>query len=94
MTGEVTPGGMRLVFGILSVEDLAIALDVTAETLETWRGKGRGPRFAKLGRAVFYRIDDVTAWISDQVVDPAWEDKSGPQILGAVPNTGVPTPTA
>ena len=32
-------------------------------TLQKWRVEGRGPRFLKVGRRVFYRRSDIEAWL-------------------------------
>jgi len=32
---------------------------VTASTLMTWRSRGTGPRFVKIGGRVLYRLSDV-----------------------------------
>jgi hypothetical protein len=46
-------------------------LHQTAGTLATWRSQRRGPAFVKLGRRVFYRRDDLHAYIAEQRRDPA-----------------------
>lgn len=33
-------------------------------TLQWWRTKGRGPRYIKLGRKVYYRRSDLEAFIN------------------------------
>jgi len=40
-------------------------------TLATWRCRGRGPRFVKLGGGVLYRPEDIEAFISANVRDPS-----------------------
>ncbi len=35
---------------------------VTSATLATWRSRGNGPRFVKVGGRVLYRQSDVMAW--------------------------------
>ncbi len=37
-------------------------------TLEKLRCTGRGPRFAKIGRAVRYRVADLDDWVASHVV--------------------------
>ena len=32
-------------------------------TLQKWRVEGRGPRFLKVGRRVFYRRCDIEEWL-------------------------------
>lgn len=35
---------------------------VASATLATWRSRGNGPRFVKVGGRVLYRTADVIAW--------------------------------
>jgi predicted DNA-binding transcriptional regulator AlpA len=35
-------------------------------TLRTWRVKGTGPRYYKIGGKVLYRANDLEAWIERQ----------------------------
>ena len=43
---------------------------IAPETLDTWRSRGRGPKYVKIGGKVFYRISDLDAFIAANVVDP------------------------
>jgi len=36
---------------------------LSPKTLQAWRVSGRGPRFVKLGRRVFYRASDLIRFI-------------------------------
>jgi len=38
--------------------------NVSLATLSTWRCRGGGPRFVKLGKRVAYRRADLEAWIN------------------------------
>jgi predicted DNA-binding transcriptional regulator AlpA len=62
---EQHPRGEQLrdLFQLLSPADLSALIGVDERTLGVWRAQRRGPDFVKLGRAVFYRRADVTAWI-------------------------------
>ncbi len=51
--------------------DTARELKLKEQTLAVWRSQGRGPKFYKVGRSVFYRRSDISAWLGDQVRDPA-----------------------
>jgi len=44
---------------LLSEEELATRWKITPITLSHWRWSGRGPRFVKIGRHIFYRPKDV-----------------------------------
>jgi excisionase family DNA binding protein len=46
----------------LTEKQAARLLSVSHRTLQTWRRKGAGPCFVKLGRAVRYRQHDLFAW--------------------------------
>lgn len=54
---------------LLTPEDLSWALEVNAHTLAVWRAKGVGPAYVKLGRQVFYQLDDVYDWIRKSRVE-------------------------
>jgi Helix-turn-helix domain len=53
---------LRDAFGLLSPADLESLLGVDERTLGVWRGDGKGPACVRLGRAIFYRREDVAAW--------------------------------
>jgi hypothetical protein len=38
---------------------------VSKSTLAMWRYEGRGPRYRKAGRIIFYALDEVEAWIDE-----------------------------
>lgn len=40
----------------LNVSEAAFYLGVSESTLNTWRTRGKGPRYVRLGRKVLYRI--------------------------------------
>ena len=37
-----------------------------ASTLAYWRQRGEGPPYAKVGKRVLYRREDVEAWLEEQ----------------------------
>lgn len=41
--------------------------DVPVNTQNDWRSKGRGPKFLKVGRTVYYPREDVLAWLKSRV---------------------------
>ena len=47
----------------------AEVLGLRPGTLEVWRSYGRGPRFKKIGRKVFYEIDDLETFANSRVVE-------------------------
>lgn len=50
----------------LTRDEVADRLRVPKSTLAMWATNGVGPRFAKFGRHVRYRIADVEAWEDQQ----------------------------
>ena len=47
--------------------ELAKRLRMAESTVEGWAVQGKGPRFAKFGRHVRYRLSDVIAWEEAQL---------------------------
>ena len=38
---------------------------LSPKTLANLRSQGRGPRYYKRGRKVFYRVEDIERWLTD-----------------------------
>lgn len=57
-------------------EEITDVLHIPTNTLNDWRGKGKGPRFVKLGRSVYYRRDDVLAYLQSQVFSSTAEART------------------
>lgn len=53
----------------LGVEDLAEELGVPVRTVYAWNHAKTGPRFARFGKYVRYRRDDVERWIETRLID-------------------------
>ena len=49
---------------VLNAGQVAERLGLSASTLAKMRLSGDGPAYAKLGRRVVYRPDDIDAWIA------------------------------
>lgn len=41
-------------------------LQIPYQTIANWGSEGKGPRFAKFGRHVRYRLDQLEAWEEQQ----------------------------
>ena len=52
----------------LTRDELAERLQVPAKTLAQWASAGTGPRYARFGKHVRYRLTDVIAWERGQMV--------------------------
>jgi len=55
----------------LSETEAAGLLGLTVKTLATWRSKGLGPPYRKIGRRVEYTDTDFDEWRQAQRCDPA-----------------------
>jgi len=49
---------------LLTESEAAALASLSVRTLQTWRVRGGGPQFAKLGGSVRYRRADIDAWIN------------------------------
>lgn len=54
----------------LTAAQVADRLQVPVDTLRKWREVGKGPRYARIGRHVRYRLADVDAWAEALTVTP------------------------
>lgn len=50
----------------LTTEQVSEYLTVPVSTLYQWRSRGRGPRAAKVGRHLRWKLADVDRWVDDQ----------------------------
>jgi predicted DNA-binding transcriptional regulator AlpA len=53
----------------LSRQELAERYGLPVKTPAEWACKGTGPRYAKFGKHVRYRLSDVMSWESEQFAD-------------------------
>jgi predicted DNA-binding transcriptional regulator AlpA len=53
----------------ISRQELAERYGVPVKTPAEWASKGTGPRYAKFGRHVRYRLGDVIAWEQTRLAD-------------------------
>jgi hypothetical protein len=53
-----------------SSEETARICHVMPQTMVMWRYQGRGPRYVKIGRSVFYRESAIRTWLKAQERDP------------------------
>lgn len=61
---------------LLTEREAASLASLSVRTLQTWRVRGGGPQFAKLGGAVRYRRRDIEAWIAARLVRTTGEAQS------------------
>jgi excisionase family DNA binding protein len=60
---------------LLREGDAASLLNLSTRTLQDWRVRGGGPKFRKLGRSVRYRLEDVQAYVNENVHQSTSEKK-------------------
>lgn len=56
---------------ILNTEEAAAFTGLSRGTLVTFRCRGKGPRFTRLGRSVRYKVADLEAYIEAGMVETA-----------------------
>jgi hypothetical protein len=52
--------------------EAAPRLSVSPATLNSWRCRGKGPHYVKLGGKIFYRQADIDDFIAKSVIDPTY----------------------
>lgn len=50
---------------VMTTDELARYLNVSSQTIRTWRMKNQGPRWVTAGRAIRYLESDVTDWLNE-----------------------------
>jgi len=62
---------------LVNEKQSAEILSLSIKTLQGWRWRGEGPRFLKLGRAVRYRREDLTAYLDESLRSSTSERAGG-----------------
>ena len=57
---------VRTELGLFTDHQFAKSMGVTTLTTATWRKAGSGPDYVKAGKRIFYRKEDILAWIKTQ----------------------------
>lgn len=66
VTETPNPATRRLLGDLLTRAELAAELDVTPRCLELWAVRRIGPPSIKIGRRIYYSIDEVRRWIASK----------------------------
>ena len=61
---EATALRLRHGIGLLTEQELGAMLGASEHTLQGWRVAGTGPRYAKLGKSVFYTLHEIVEWVA------------------------------
>ena len=59
---------------LLSTRQAAELLNLSPRTLEHYRLRGGGPKYAKVGKQVRYRPEDLRAWIEERLYSHTTEE--------------------
>jgi len=59
--------------GFLNERQVGELTSMSLSTLRQWRFCGKGPKYHKVGRAVRYKIQDVSDWMNERAVQP-WNE--------------------
>ena len=51
---------------LLTTVEAAAFVRLSRRTLEDYRTKGTGPTYRRLGKKIYYRPEDLNAWIDDR----------------------------
>ncbi|WP_082949694.1 helix-turn-helix domain-containing protein [Mycobacterium sp. ACS4331] len=51
---------------LMTLTDLCKELGISESTAYYWRQVGKGPKGARIGKALRYRRSDVEAWLDEQ----------------------------
>jgi len=54
--------------GIITEAEFAEAIGVRVETLATWRTERRGPDYVKFGKSVFYCVDHIQRYATENAI--------------------------
>lgn len=54
----------------INEKDAARFLGLCVQTLRNWRGLGKGPKYAKIGRCVRYQLSDLKAYAEARTTNP------------------------
>ncbi len=63
--------GRGVLDGFLDRWEVARELRVGVRTLDRWRGEGLGPPFIRLGRRIYYSVDQLRRWLAELQQRPA-----------------------
>jgi excisionase family DNA binding protein len=61
---SATAPTLSLVDGVLTLSELCVQLQVSAQTIYDLRSQGRGPRGFRVGRELRFRISEIDDWLT------------------------------
>ena len=73
------PQRQKVLDGYLNEDEQAAELRVVKRTLRSWRQKGEGGPYLKIGKQVFYPIAGTAAWLKANEKNPVRSAKKAKQ---------------
>jgi hypothetical protein len=67
-TGDDVPVVAAPLKRSLTQEDVAAEYGIPAKTLEDWRAAGKGPRYSKPGKRIYYLREDIETFLRESAV--------------------------
>jgi excisionase family DNA binding protein len=64
---------------LMTEKEAAAYLKLSANTLPSWRCRGQGPAYIKLGRSVRYRKSALDQYLEEQTVETGEEHRNEAQ---------------
>ena len=58
------------VFRFVDEKKAATILDISVQTLRSWRLMRKGPAYFKMGRSVRYKVADLNTYADERRIDP------------------------
>lgn len=59
----------QAMLGLYSPKEIAELFGFDTRTMAIWRSKKVGPRYTKLGKNVYYRLDDIHSWVQENIYE-------------------------
>jgi hypothetical protein len=69
------PQTRKVLDGYLNEDEQAAEFGVVKRTLRSWRQKGEGGPYVKIGKQIFYPIAETAAWLRANVRTPVRSGK-------------------
>ena len=67
---NVTLGAFYMTI-LYTTKQAAEFLNFKVQTIEQWRAQGKGPKYAKLGKEVRYKLGDLETYLEENSIDPS-----------------------
>jgi predicted DNA-binding transcriptional regulator AlpA len=86
-TKEQFAFSLRQKVELLTADELAVMMDVSEHTVESWRKEGTGPAYTRLGRRIYYPLQGIKDWIEANKNRPKFDDKENQDDRNPAPDS-------